>query len=77
MANAANGLRIKYGMESQPTEQQVNLWAQTVIQLINKGSTQEQAGAEAAKKIFPDFGRMIYASEADTIEALLRAAGER
>ena len=74
MEDAAQGLRIKYGLSNQPTDAQVKQWVQLVRRLAAQGRTQEQAGAEAAQQIFPDFRTMGYASEADTIEALLRAA---
>lgn len=74
MANAANGLRIRFGLLHQPTDAQVRQWTQTVRQLVGRGYSADQAGTEAAKQVFPDFNTMVYASEADTIEALLRLA---
>lgn len=74
MANAANGLRIRFGLQHQPTDTQIKQWVDLVKQLKARGYSVDQAGAAAAKQIFPDFNTMVYASEADTIEALLRLA---
>ena len=74
MANAANGLRIRFGLQHQPTDTQIKQWVDLVKQLKARGYSADQAGAAAAKQIFPDFNTMVYASEADTIEALLRLA---
>jgi len=74
MANAAHGLRIRFGLQHDPTDAQIKQWTQIVKQLKNSGYTADQAGATAAKQVFPDFNTMVYASEADTIEALLRLA---
>lgn len=74
MSNAAHGLRIRFGLQHQPTDAQVKQWAELVKSLKARGYLADQAGATAAKQIFPDFNTMVYASEADTIEALLRLA---
>lgn len=72
MANAANGLKIRFGLQHQPTDTQIKQWAEIVKQLKERGYSAEQAGTAAAKQVFPDFNMVVYASEADTIEALLR-----
>lgn len=77
MSDVAHNLRIKYGLTNQPTDDQVKLWAQVTRRLATQGLSQEQAGAAAAQQVFPDFRTMVFKSEADTIEALLRAAEAR
>lgn len=74
MANAANGLRIRFGLRNQPTDAQITQWAQLARKLIDMGYSSDQAGTAAAKQIFPDFNNVFYGSEADTIMALLRLA---
>lgn len=74
MANAANALRIRFGLQRQPTDAQIKQWAEIVKSLKARGHSTDQAGAAAAKQVFPDFNTVVYCSEADTIEALLRMA---
>lgn len=76
MADIGTRLRIKYGLENNPTAAQQARWAEVTRSLIRQGYTANQAGTAAAKTLFADFERMIYASEADTIEMLLRKADE-
>lgn len=77
MADSAHNLRIKYGLRNEPTDAQVKLWARITRQVASQGHSLEASGAAAAKQIFPDYRTVVYASEADTIEALLRAAEGR
>jgi len=72
-----HSLFIKYGLQNSPNEQQIEQWTSLVDTLILSGVSKEDAGARAAKQIFPDFNTMVYASEADDIEALLAAARNR
>jgi hypothetical protein len=74
MADAGHGLRIKYGLGNNPTTSQIQAWARETRVNINRGLGREQAGETAAKLLFPDFRTHHYASQADEIEALLRAA---
>lgn len=74
MADAANGLRIRFGLQHQPTDTQIKQWVDLAKQFKARGYSTNQAGVAAAKQIFPDFNTMAYLSEADTIEALLRLA---
>ena len=74
MSDVANSLRIRFGLQHKPTDAQVKQWAATVKQLKGSGYSTDQAGAIAAQRMFPDFRTMFYASEADTIETLLRLA---
>jgi hypothetical protein len=72
-----HSLMIKYGLKGAPSEAKANEWVNLVQEYIRKGIASETAGVLAAKAIFPDYNTMVYASEADTIEALLREAGRR
>jgi hypothetical protein len=74
MADAGNSLKIKYGLRNNPTESQIKAWAQLTRESIRTGSLREEAGEAAAKLLFPDYRTHHYASQADEIEALLRAA---
>ena len=74
---AAHNLKIKYGLRNEPTDAQVKLWAQVTRQVASQGHALDTSGAAAAKQVFPDYRTVVYASEADTIEALLKAAEGR
>lgn len=77
MADIGRQLFIKYGLRSRPSEQTAKQWAQQVESLIWHGFSPETAGDIVAKSLFPDYNTAVYASEADSIEALLAAAAER
>lgn len=77
MSRAAYGLRIRFGLQHEPTDAEVKQWADLVKLLIGQGYSVDIAGGSAAKAIFRDYNTVVYASEADTIEALLRLAGAR
>ena len=77
MSDASHNLKIKFGLRNEPTEAQTKLWAQVTRQVASQGHSLDAAGAAAAKQIFPDYRTVVYASEADTIEALLRLAEGR
>lgn len=77
MANAAHGLKIRYGLEQNPSDYLVQRWAQLTRELERQGYKTEDAGSLAAKRTFPDYQTKIYASEADTLVALLQAAEGR
>lgn len=70
-------LRVKYGLQQDPTSIQVDAWTQLTDSYIRQGTPPEQAGQKAAKLLFADFGTKFYASEADDIVALLNAAKRR
>ena len=72
MADIGGRLRIKYGLVNSPSPALQKEWADLTESLINKGHRPEVAGSEAANQLFPDVGRMLFKSEADTIEMLLR-----
>ena len=74
MASAGHGLRIKYGLRNDPNSDQALRWARRVRELIRQGNSAEIAGDVVAKELFLDYKTHVYASEADTLEALLRAA---
>ena len=74
MADIAHSLYIKYGLTHQPSDGEIRRWRDEAERLIRQGVPGEDAGIRAAKATFYDFGQAVYASEADTIEALLGAA---
>jgi hypothetical protein len=74
MAAASHELMIKYGLAHTPSDAEVAQWAALARQLIRQANAPEIAGEIAAKQLFVDFRTRHYASQADTIEALLRAA---
>lgn len=74
MSDPAHGLLLKYGLRNRPSDEQVRDWAKITRKLRGEGLSLEQAGATAARQLFPDFKSTVFKAEADTIEALLRAA---
>jgi hypothetical protein len=77
MAAASNRMRIKYGLGHEPSDAEVARWAALVRQFITLGEGREAAGEHAAKQIFTDFRTHHFASQADTIDTLLRLADEK
>ena len=77
MASIAHKLLIKYGLAHTPTETQAEEWVHRTQRLIQLGTDPDAAGAQSAKALFSDYHTRAYASEADTIEMLLREAGKR
>jgi len=73
-SNISHQLLIKYGLSQYPTDDQVNAWVELTESLIALGLAREAAGARAAQTLLPGFQTRVYASQADAIEALLRAA---
>ncbi|AYM81036.1 hypothetical protein G6L67_07660 [Agrobacterium tumefaciens] len=76
MADTKHALRIKYGLRNAVTDAQAIRWGELTRQNIRAGQSGEAAGANAARTIFPDYKTAVYASEADTIEMLLREIGK-
>lgn len=76
MADAAHGIRIKYGLSNSPSLSQVQEWARLTREFVRQGLSPEAAGHAAAKHLFRDYRMNVYASEADTIEMLLREVGK-
>jgi hypothetical protein len=77
MAAASHQMMIKYGLGHEPTSAEVARWAAIVRQLISQGSEREAAGEHAAKQLFTDFRTRHFASQADTIDTLLRLAEQK
>lgn len=77
MASAGHGLRIKYGLGTDPSANKQAEWARLTREYIAVGRDRDQAGDLAARRIFSDYQTHAYASQADTLEALLRAAEEK
>lgn len=74
MSDLATALRVKYGLSDDPTPEAIGAWAKAVEELLAEGTLSEAAGREAAGKVFGELERILYFSEADTLEALLRRA---
>lgn len=70
-------LRIKYGLRIDPTEEQIQQWANTTRLAIAQGETPETAGRVAAYRNFSEVGTVKYAAEADTITSLLEEVKKR
>lgn len=74
MANIGHSLKLKYGLASEPSKAMADRWYALTLRYISEGENSASAGSKAAAYLFPDFNTRHYASEADTIEALLREA---
>lgn len=77
MANISHSLLIKYGLPRAPSQAEADQWLQLVEAYIRQGQSRDRAGELAAKATFRGYNTVVYASEADTIEALLSKARER
>ena len=77
MADIGNGLRIKFGLTAVPTRDQQARWESVTNSLVAQGYSPSEAGRFAARRVFPDFERNVYASEGDTIEMLLRQIADK
>lgn len=75
--NINTDLRIKYGLINDPSDLDVTRWHMQYLRFRVEGLEPEHAGHRAAKEVFPDYGRMKYASNADTIESLLEEIKRR
>jgi len=71
MSNIAHSLQIKYGLSNPPSEEKIKLWVQKTEEYISSGFDKEKAGEKSAQDIFPDYQKIKYAAQADTIVALL------
>jgi hypothetical protein len=70
----ATALRIKYGLSDDPSSEAIKAWAKAVEALLGEGVPSEDAGRRAAVGVFGELEGILYFSEADTLEALLRRA---
>ncbi len=77
MAAASHQMMVKYGLGHEPTSDEIARWAALVRRLISQGTEREAAGHAAAKQIFTDYRTRHYASQADTIDTLLRLAEQK
>jgi hypothetical protein len=73
----AHSLYIKYGLGHTPTDAEIARWLKEVERLIAGGVDREAAGRQAAGTVFHDAGTHKYASQAETIEALLKEAKKK
>lgn len=77
MADAGNPLRIRFGLERNPSPDLQRLWAERTRAAIASGTPASRAGEQAAALTFPDYNRVVYASEGDTIEMLLQQIADK
>lgn len=70
-------LRLRYGLERQPTQDEVDEWHRVTTNLIAEGEPNEKAGDVAAKYVLPGYRTHIFKSEADNIEALLKELSKK
>lgn len=77
MSDIRQQLLIKFGLSEAPTPDLVAEWIGVVQVLIAQGISVEEAGRNAARRLFTGFGTIRYSSTADTVEALLWAAAPR
>lgn len=77
MSNIGGALRVKYKLVTAPTDSQAAEWAVLTERLIREGMAPEEAGFEAARRLFVRDDNLILKAEADTIESLLEQAKNR
>lgn len=70
-------LKVKFGLRNDPTEDQIIAWSRNVTTRMLDGQDAEEAGREAAFDHFDGVDRCCYGSEADNIQALLKALAAR
>lgn len=73
----AESLRIKYGLDRLPTDLEVAEWQRVTENLIREGEPVEKAGHLAAQYCLPGYQTRVFKTEADSIEALLRALAQK
>ncbi len=77
MRDIGLSLRIKYRLETVPTEAEAAKWAELVQQLVREGHSLEAAGYLAADRLFVINPNLVLKAEADTIESLLEQARKK
>jgi hypothetical protein len=77
MDDVALNLKIKYGLERDPTDAEVAEWLRVTRNLLAEGEPLEKAGALAAQYVLPGYQTHVYKSQAQNLEALLRAAAKK
>ncbi|WP_420606534.1 hypothetical protein [Novosphingopyxis sp.] len=73
----AESLRIKYGLDRLPTNPEIAEWRRVTENLIREGEPAEKAGDLAAQYNLPGYKTHVFKTEADSIEALLRALAQK
>jgi len=71
--NVAVKLKVKFGLRKDPTDNQISAWLRDVVNRVHCGQDPEDAGHEAAFVHFKGVDQCLYGSEADNIQALLKA----
>lgn len=69
--------RIKYGLTEEPTDEQIRKFIDELDKLIKSGREPEEAGEKAASLSFPSYGKVKYASQADTLHDLVLAISRK
>lgn len=77
MSSVAEQLRLKYGLDRVPTDAEVAEWRRATENLVREGEPSEKAGEVAAQHLLPGYRSRVFKTEADNIEALLRALAEK
>jgi L-fucose isomerase-like protein len=77
VSDVADDLRIKYGLDDNPSPAEVDQWVAATEALLEEGIAAEEAGRRAAAATFGQLERTLYFSEADTLAALLARAREK
>jgi hypothetical protein len=70
-------LRIKYGLTTYPSDEQIAVWRAKANGHIEGGLNAEDAGRRAAFEAFGELDAVLLFSEADTIAALLARAAAK
>lgn len=73
MSSVAEQLRIKFGLDRVPTDAEVAEWRRATEKLVREGEPAEKAGDVAARHFLPGYRSRVFKTEADNIQALLRA----
>ena len=66
-------LKVKFGLRKDPTDDQISAWLRDVVRRLHRGQDPEDAGRKAAIVHFKGVDQCLYGSEADNIQALLKA----
>lgn len=74
---AALQLKIRYGLRDDPSAERVALWAADTAARIANGEDPDGAGRAAAFSHLEGVETRIYLSEADNVEALLKALAQK
>ncbi len=71
MQSAAILIKEKYGLAHIPSRHKMEKWAELVHNLMKQGYTAEQAGMEAARRIFTYEYKEVYVRSGATVREIL------